>query len=605
MPDRLVVSCLLAGSSIISFNSLAEAASYYVSPDGAGDVCTRAEPCALSSGAALAQAGDTVYLMDGVYHEALLPQNSGTPDAWITFQADQCALPIIEGGGENAVLDDNGNQPSGVWSSTGTYLRFIGIVSRYWDTGFANGWTGEIGDNSNGHWEIINCIGEGNGRSGMVMYSATGFTVRESIAAHNGGNPAGSWSSAIQMYSVYGTPEDNVIERNVSFENYDAEKNNDGSGFIVDEQTQGATFINNIGFRNGGSCMRLTRSHNTRMLNFTCFHNGQNPLANSPTNPGELYWTDQESRDTTTLANSIAAASGSDTDPEALRFPPESGLSNNLTVDSGATPFFSDPEGQHPDFRPPSSAAAQVENQGTTNGAPDVDIGFDPKCIVKGNPNAPYQQTWWIYSIDYDYIRSIGGVANCFHPKQRSGGPDLGAYELSGEPHAFSEPGSCVPDEDRDPGTTVATAAAATVATATSGTGGSSSTVSSDVTSATGADSGGSGVSTGSGVGGATGSTAGSAVDGATGSTAGSGVGGASSSTTGSGVVGPSATIGSTTTGAEPSGSSAGADAASAPGNEGCGCRLPGGPARPVGGLNLVLAMLGLSLFVQRRRSMY
>jgi hypothetical protein len=280
------------------------------------------------------------------------------------------------------------------------------------------------------------------------MYSARGLTIRECISAHNGGSPTHSWSSGIQLYAVQGTPDENVIERSVSFENVDSQKNNDGSGFIVDEQTQGATFSNNLAFKNGGSCMRLTRSNNTRMLNFSCYHNGMNPDANSPTNPGEFYWTDQQSRDTTTLVNSIAAASGSPTDPEALRFPPATGLSNNLTLDSGPTPFFTDPDGIHPDFRPPVAAASLIENLGTASAAPDVDIGFDPKCIVKRNPNVPFQKTWWEYAIDYDYIRSIGGVAKCFHPKPRSGGPDIGAYELSGDPHAFSSPGSCVPAAD-------------------------------------------------------------------------------------------------------------------------------------------------------------
>jgi hypothetical protein len=424
------------------------AADYVVHPEGSGDSCTRAAPCALATGVARAIAGDTVILMDGVYRQGLSPQNSGSPEAWITFRADDCALPIIEGQGESAPADANGHYPSGVFMSQATYLRFVGIVSRHWDSGFANGWTGEISDSSNGHIEYINCIGDGNGRTGFAMYSARGFTVRECISAHNGGSPTHSWSSGIQLYAVQGAPEENVIERTVSFENVDGQKNNDGSGFIVDEETQGASFLNNLAFGNGGSCMRLTRSHNTRMANFSCYHNGMNPDANSPTNPGEFYWTDQESRDTTTLVNSIAAASGSPQDPEALRFPPASGLSNNLTIDSGLTPFFADPDGINPDFRPPLTAAALVENLGTASGAPDVDIGFDPKCVVQRDPAVPFQKSWWKYAVDYDYIRSIGGVAKCFHPKPRTGGPDLGAYELSGPAHTFTTPGSCVPSTD-------------------------------------------------------------------------------------------------------------------------------------------------------------
>jgi len=436
----LALSCL---------SSKAQAAYYYfVAPDGAGEECTRAAPCALSSAVERATAGATVILLDGVYAGGMFPQNSGTPEAWITFRADDCALPILEGEGEAAAMDEDGNTASGVYMNQATYLRFIGIVSRHWDSGFTNGWTGETTEGSNGHIEYINCIGDGNSRTAFAMYSARGFTVRECIAAHSGGSPTHSWSSGIQLYAVKGTPEENIVERSVSFENADNQKKNDGSGFIVDEETTGATFRSNIGFGNGGSCMRLTRS-NAVMVNFTCYHNGANPEANSPTNPGEFYWTDQQSRDGSLLMNTIAAASGSSTDPEALRNPPDASLLvTNLTVDSGETPFFTDPAGVNPDFRPPAAAAAQVENLGTAEGAPDVDIGFDPKCIIKADPGVPYQQSWWEHSIDYEYIRSIGGVAKCFHPKPRTGGPDLGAYELSGEPHAWSTPGSCVPGPD-------------------------------------------------------------------------------------------------------------------------------------------------------------
>ena len=447
---------LFACLGLLLVTPRARATTYFVGPDGAGQECTRAAPCALGTGAELANAGDTVILLDGIYRQPLNPEKSGTADAWITFRADDCALPIIEGDGAAAVPTAEGYLLSGVYSNTGSYLRFVGIVSRYWDSGFTNGWTGEGTTNSNGHIEYINCIGDGNSRTGLVMYSAGAVTIRECISAHNGGSPTDSWSSGIQLYAVQGTPADNVVERSVSFENVDAQKNNDGSGFIVDEQTQGATFLNNIAFRNGGSCMRLTRSNNTRMINFSCYHNGQNPIANSPTNPGELYFTDQQSRDTAIVINTLAAASGTATDPAAFMHPPATGVSNNVTVDSGPTPFFTDPAGPNPDLRPPASAASQVENGGTPDGAPSVDIGFDPKCIKRGNPNVPYQQTWWEYSIDYDYIRSIGGVAQCFHPKQRTGGVDVGAYELSGEPHAFSAPGSCVrgPDPGDTPGGT-------------------------------------------------------------------------------------------------------------------------------------------------------
>ena len=130
----------------------AEAATWYVSPDGTKtSECTdRSAPCALASAAAGAMAGDTVVLMDGVYkNQQVQVAHSGTSSAWITFQADDCATPIIEGAG---VGPTDTNQDTGVGSSTATYLRFVGIVSRGWSAGFGNGWTGTDTTTSNGHF---------------------------------------------------------------------------------------------------------------------------------------------------------------------------------------------------------------------------------------------------------------------------------------------------------------------------------------------------------------------------------------------------------------------------------------------------------------------
>src|SRR5215831_14129713 len=101
----------------------AGAATLYVSPTGtAPSGCTsRANPCSLANAASAAVAGDTVVLMDGVYQQPLKVQNSGTASAWITFQADQCATPIIEGQGVGPNVD---NQDSGVQSGTAEYVRF-------------------------------------------------------------------------------------------------------------------------------------------------------------------------------------------------------------------------------------------------------------------------------------------------------------------------------------------------------------------------------------------------------------------------------------------------------------------------------------------------
>src|SRR5688572_29254682 len=98
---KLFLGSCLALVAALAFVRPAGAATLYVSPTGTAVTgCdTRANPCSLASAASTAVAGDTVVLMDGLYKEPLYVSNSGTASAWITFKADECATPIIEGSG--------------------------------------------------------------------------------------------------------------------------------------------------------------------------------------------------------------------------------------------------------------------------------------------------------------------------------------------------------------------------------------------------------------------------------------------------------------------------------------------------------------------------
>src|SRR5262245_19325630 len=203
---------------------------WYVSPTGTAESgCdTRATPCSLTAAATAAVAGDTVVLMDGVYKTPLWPQNSGTASAWITFRADECATPIIEGQGlgpDMSVVDD-----VGVYSKTAEYVRFVGLVSRGWNEGFGNGWADGTSSTavSNGHWEIESCVAYSNGRTGFTFFSASSFHLKNSISAHNGSSNVSSWSSGVTLFEATGT---NLIESTISFENTDNERHTDGSGF--------------------------------------------------------------------------------------------------------------------------------------------------------------------------------------------------------------------------------------------------------------------------------------------------------------------------------------------------------------------------------------
>src|SRR5262249_46636724 len=152
---------------------------------------------------------------------------------------------IIDGAGVSSPgTDAMPGRTTGVGSDTATYVRFVGIVTRNWESGFSNGWTGMGTTNSNGHFQFINCIADGNSRNGFAFNSAIGLVISQSLSAHNGFSTTASWSSGVQLYEAQGTYMDNVVQQTLSFENADMQNHTDGSGFIVDQNCTGATFVN-------------------------------------------------------------------------------------------------------------------------------------------------------------------------------------------------------------------------------------------------------------------------------------------------------------------------------------------------------------------------
>jgi hypothetical protein len=78
--------------------SLVSARDIYVSPGGSGSGCTLSSPCSLSRANSDAQAGDTVYLLEGTYNNQIKPSDSGEMGAYITYNAYNNALVKIETG---------------------------------------------------------------------------------------------------------------------------------------------------------------------------------------------------------------------------------------------------------------------------------------------------------------------------------------------------------------------------------------------------------------------------------------------------------------------------------------------------------------------------
>ncbi|HEY0463071.1 MAG TPA: MYXO-CTERM sorting domain-containing protein, partial [Polyangiaceae bacterium] len=214
------------------------------------------------------------------------------------------------------------------------------------------------------------------------------------------------------------------------------------------------------------------------------------------------------------------------------------------------------------------SATTAIGKGGTDAAVPMNDIGFNPKCIVKKAPTAIGMMatgSWWQYSIDYDYIKSIGGVAKCFSPATRSGTPDIGAYKngmVTANPVV-----ACVP--------TIPPDHAGPPMPAAGGSGGASTTDVGGATAAGGASS-------------------------AQGGTSASGAGTPGTALAGNGSVVGSGGAGVGTAGGSPVGGPGNPAATAASTDAGCGCRVASQPTRS--SLLIGLGSFGLALLSLRRR---
>lgn len=572
MRHALSLSSSLVALAAFAVSLPAHAVDWYVTPTGTattGCISHSTPPCSLSVAAAAAVAGDTVYLTSGVYNQQIIVTNSGTADAPITFKADTCSTPIIE----SPVRPDS-DQSTGVYSELGQYLHFEGLVVRGWSTGFGNAWAGGTDSDmvSNGYWEIKNCISYSNGRTGFTFFSAPNYTLVNSISAHNGTSPTESWSSGVSLFEATGTL---LVQGVVSFENTDEQNHTDGSGFIVDETTNNASFINNIAFGNSGSCFRLTKSSGTTFVNNTCYHNSQfGSQATGPSNPGELYFTNGGvTIQGVNFANNVIVGTG--TAPAGstpIQNKPSTGWATSNIVTTGAVTYFTAPDGTNPDFTP-ATASTDLVGKGTTGTAvPTTDVGFDPKCLVKRTPvmyGGVASLTRWQFDIDVDYVTSQGGVAKCFNAGARGTPPEIGAYKGG----AVTVGQMCAPT----PIVPVATGGAGGAPSATGGAGNATGGAPSNASGGTAPSGGGTAPNAGSG-------GAGTAIAGAA-AVAGAGTGNSGSVTPTAG-----ASSGTPATNSGSPGDSGG----------GCGCRTASRGNTPHS--LAALALLGLAALVLERR---
>jgi len=421
----------LLGLAALLAPRLALAADYFVATNGDDEAPgTESRPFrTITRGMTAATLpGDTVWIRGGVYpadnwNNQLNFRFSGTEVAPITFRAYPGELPILDGtelrdvGASGVEIVDPATAPV-------SHIRIIGLVARNWGTsGFSNGWPENTPNLASSDIQFINCIADNNGVNGFSFAGASNLRMEGCISAHNGALLP-SWSSGV---SIFGGTGEIIIDGNVAFENIDISDNRtDGSGFILDEQTTHGYVVNNIAFRNGGSCLRVTLSSNITLMNNTCISNGQDQNVSFN---NEIYLSEQQSGQSASIYNNVGIPG---------RGNPIEGL--------GYTQFFSGQEGDNLwlnngasfvsatgllDFHLAANANTLID-QGTAQYAPGTDIGFDPRCI-RQETGLPY---WWQYGIDYAYIESVGGVAGCFHRGVRPAGTaiDIGAYERNSTP---------------------------------------------------------------------------------------------------------------------------------------------------------------------------
>ncbi|HET9956682.1 MAG TPA: hypothetical protein VFQ61_19430 [Polyangiaceae bacterium] len=428
-------------SFLIALPRVSGATTIYVGPNGDANAAgaTRDAPTTPAAAAAKVSPGDVVIYLDGVYKGFVNLSRPGTADAPITFRADDGAVPIIRGNG----IDENQGainaDPNG---DVGWYV-FEGLWFEEWGSGGIElDWA-----NTKCHDLTIRyCVADRNGRNGFSPYNSNNVTLEYNLASRNGYRPD-SWSSNFNLFGVRGKV---MVRGNVAFHGIDTSSNkSDGNGFIIDLALANAdvTFENNIAFANGGACIAVTDSGNTKLIGNTCYQNVWDAASNVQefnfvnTCRGKIDDTNIDVAGKPWTFSSLVARNNA-----VIYRQGKQGYTTITSCGGGTTwtnenNYFNGNAGiyQDPaagDFRPKAgSAIVDKVAHGMTFA---TDIGFDPKCIKLETDESKkigngVKRDWWTHAPDLDYIKKIGGIRNCWSPRTRPQGTnqEIGAYEVS------------------------------------------------------------------------------------------------------------------------------------------------------------------------------
>jgi hypothetical protein len=307
---------------------------YYVSPNGldTNDGLSIGTPFrTLQKGADVAQAGDTIAVMDGTYentvdYAAVTISHSGNPQGWIVLRAAPDAHPRIVYGNWVGVdvrgsyvavdgLEIQGARTKFTMEQAQAHVTDLG----YGPTNGAGIVVGDCaGDTKIGHVIIRNNLVYDGTEAGIGSCHSDYVTVEYNETHHNsfwspyGGSGISLWQS---YDSDQSTETKNFVRYNISHDNEEffpafGPKITDGNGIIIDSSNdmggyKGRFLVsNNVVYGNGGSGIHAFHSDHVDMVNNTAYRNNHSPAIDE----GQIFC--NASGDCNVLNNVMWAADG-------------------------------------------------------------------------------------------------------------------------------------------------------------------------------------------------------------------------------------------------------------------------------------------------------
>jgi len=243
-----------------------------------------------------AQAGDSIVIADGVYHEGMITfEHSGTPFEWITLTNAPGAKPIITESGELR----------GIYIHKRSYIHINGLTLYGYDNDGISIFYSDYVICSNIH-------AYDNGNAGINVTDSDHIIIQDSELHHNGWKSDGGsgWGDGASVNNHHAPGKMSIFRRNLCYANWQksAEHFWDGNGFTLDGAGPGGLHIvaNNIFFNNGGTGLLAAATENIKLFHNVFFRNISDPECR---NTAELYLTENEAHNTVLKNNIIYSRS--------------------------------------------------------------------------------------------------------------------------------------------------------------------------------------------------------------------------------------------------------------------------------------------------------